>query len=1211
MMDLNVLRPRQALNKAYLKLKPTRSEIEVFKTELIKLIDQSNDIESEEFHKNLVSNFLKNTYYKEDHFINTKDTKDLVIHERKTAGSPVNVIIEAKKPTNKSEMITVENINAKAFQETILYFLRERILDDNKNIKYLIITNIYEWFIFDATLFEKLFVQNKKFVKEFKDFNDGKLSGKKTDFFYKEIAKPFIASIEYKVEFVHFDIRKYEKPLRNDDKKDDTKLIALYKLLSPQHLLKLAFINDSNTLDKKFYSEFLHLIGLIETKKGSKRVIERLPEEKRNSASLMENTIIQLDSEDGLSNLDNLHQFGETYEDQLFGVGIELVITWVNRILFLKLLESQLVAFHKDKDEYSFLNIKKINNFDDLNRLFFQVLAKRHSERNEDVKLNFSNTPYLNSSLFEPTGMERKTLKISNLVDDKDIPVFKATILKDENGRKFTGDLNAIDYFFRFLDAYDFSSENSEDIQEENKSLINASVLGLIYEKINGFKDGAFFTPGFVTMYMCRETLRQVVIEKFNSSKKWNCKTIIDLYNKIDDANEANDIVNSIHICDPSVGSGHFLVSALNEIIYIKHELGILMDDNGKRIKDFNIDIVNDELMMSGDDGELFEYKLGNSESQRIQKALFHEKERIIENCLFGVDINTNSVMICRLRLWIELLKNAYYKNETELETLPNIDINIKCGNSLISRFDNDVDLKSALKKSKIKISDYKSAVKNYKNAKSKQEKRDLETLIDTIKSSFTTEIYSNDKRFIKLNSFQGELSYIENQPDLFEVSKADKARKNKRVKELRSGIDKLEKEIDEIKNNKLYENAFEWRFEFPEVMNDKGAFIGFDAIIGNPPYGVSVKGKEREILVSNISKVPDYEIYYWFIDRARQLIKGDGVLNYIIPNTVLFNLNAQNYRLEIMKDWKVNEILDCTDLQIFEGVTVRNIILSLANSDSSNTLTYKKTNELSSFNDLICRDIQTVDEEFVIENNKNWGLIFKLSKETLQLVSKIREQSRPLSSYFSDSSQGLIAYDKYQGQSQEIIESRAYHYKNKAYAGLKSWLWGEDVVRYSVEWNEKEYINYCDGIANPRKPKYFQGKRILIREITNPRIYAAYTEDELYNDPSILIIKDNPDSDIGVLSLLAILNSKLATFYHFNSSPKATKGAFPKILVDDINNFCLPISLTEKENEKLEGLAQKLMIKDSDAVEEKIDELVYKLYKLTPEEIAIIEETF
>ncbi|NLH45191.1 MAG: hypothetical protein GX451_03570, partial [Acholeplasmataceae bacterium] len=146
-MKLNILKPRQSLNKAFLKVKPNRTEIESFKQNLAKLIDHINEAETEEFHKNIVSTFLKDTYYKENHYINTKGRNDLVIHNGKDAKSTVGVIIEAKKPTNKAEMLKTDNINTKAFQELVLYYLRERITGKNLDVKYLIATNIYEWFI--------------------------------------------------------------------------------------------------------------------------------------------------------------------------------------------------------------------------------------------------------------------------------------------------------------------------------------------------------------------------------------------------------------------------------------------------------------------------------------------------------------------------------------------------------------------------------------------------------------------------------------------------------------------------------------------------------------------------------------------------------------------------------------------------------------------------------------------------------------------------------------------------------------------------------------------------------------------------------------------------------------------------------------------------------------------------------------------------------
>ena len=515
-MQITELKPGKALNKAFLKVKPNRTDIERFKTNLIHLLDTTNENESEEFHKNLVSDFLKKTYYDPAYFINTKGRNDLVIHNGNKASSTVGVIIEAKSPGNKSEMISTEKLNVKAFQEIVLYYLRERITHKNLEVKHLVITNINEWFIFDAVLFDRLFAQNKHLVEQFKDFESGRLADTKTDFFYKQIAEPFIAGIQQEIEFAYFDIRVYQKQLRNTNKEDDKKLIALFKLLSPEHLLKLPFVNDSNSLDKRFYTELLHIIGLSESKEGSKKLIGRNKEGERNSGAILEDAIIQLDSLDKISRLDKPAQFGDTKDERLFSVALELSITWINRILFLKLLEAQLISYHKDDIAYSFLNSKKLKSYDDLNSLFFQVLARKFDERNEDVKKAFEKVPYLNSSLFEPTDIEQVTLFISNLRDDKTIPVISSTVLKDEHGKKLTGKLTTLDYLFRFLDAYDFSGDGGEDIQEDNKTLINASVLGLIFEKINGYKDGSYFTPGFITMYMCRETIRKAVVQKFS-----------------------------------------------------------------------------------------------------------------------------------------------------------------------------------------------------------------------------------------------------------------------------------------------------------------------------------------------------------------------------------------------------------------------------------------------------------------------------------------------------------------------------------------------------------------------------------------------------------------------------------------------------------------------------------------------------------------------
>jgi len=522
-------------------------------------------------------------------------------------------------------MPACENINTKAFHELILYFLRERISNNNIEIKHLVITNIFEWFIFNASDFEKFFAGDKSLVKQFTDFDEGRLSGTNTDFFYKNIAEPFINNSESKILVTHFDIRDFGIIIRNASREDDNKLIALYKILSPEHLLKLPFTNDSNNLDKTFYNELLHIIGLEESKEGNRKLIGRKTEKKRNPGSLIENCITILKYEDCLSQLLKLSDYGNNKEEQLFNIALELVITWINRILFLKLLEGQLIRYNSGDKTYRFLNVEKIHDYDELNKLFFQVLAVKESDRSEQINHKFGNIPFLNSSLFEPGDLEHKTIRINSLENHSGHPVLSGTVLKDKTGKKLTGEIDPLQYLFEFLDSYDFSSEGSEDIQEENKPLINASVLGLIFEKINGYKDGSFFTPGFITMYMCHETIRRAIVQKFNEVKGWNCETINDLYNRITDIFEADRIINSIRICDPAVGSGHFLVSALNEIIAIKSELGVLADREGKRLKDYNIEVINDELVVTDSDANFFEYNPANKESRRVQETLFKE----------------------------------------------------------------------------------------------------------------------------------------------------------------------------------------------------------------------------------------------------------------------------------------------------------------------------------------------------------------------------------------------------------------------------------------------------------------------------------------------------------------------------------------------------------------------------------------------------------
>lgn len=1191
--------PRQALKPAFRKVKPHRDEIEAFKSNLLYVLDHSNETESEEFHKNLLRDFLKKTYYDPDHFMNTKGRKDMVIHEGKSENTPVAVIIETKRPTNKSEMVTENDLNAKAMQELLLYYFDERIKHKNEHLKHLVITNIYEWFIFDAHVFDKYFYKNTKLLEDYQDFDLKRMSGSGTDYFYTSIAAPFIEEVKEDLEFTHFDLKTYTKILRKSDPLEDSKLIPLYKIFSPEHLLKLPFVNDSNSLDKRFYSELLHLIGLKEVKQGSKKLIERYPEGERNSASLLENAINKLNSRDTLSQIENLSTYGETREEQLFSVSLELCITWINRILFLKLLEAQLLSYHKGDPLYKFLNIERIKNYDDLDSLFFDVLACKYEERTGEAKTDFSKIPYLNSSLFEPSDLERKTIYMTDLRDERYLPLLNATVLKNKQGKKLKGDILALEYLFKFLDAYDFTSEGKEEIQEEKKSLINASVLGLIFEKINGYKDGSYFTPGFITEYMCRETIRRAVVQKFNEAKGWNCKDLTDIHNKDFDIAEANEIVNSLKICDPAVGSGHFLVSALNEILAIKHELKILCDREGKRLKTYRVEVVNDELIIRDrEDGEFFEYHPGDNESRRVQEALFHEKQTIIENCLFGVDINPNSVKICRLRLWIELLKNAYYKNETELETLPNIDINIKCGNSLISRFDIKTDLSKALKKSKYDIDSYRDAVHVYQNAKDKEQKRKMQDLIDEIKGNFRIEIYNNDPKFLKLHKLRGEIFTLTNQQNLFEMSKKEKTAWEKKITLLTADSRKLDAEIDEIKNNKIYENAFEWRFEFPEVLDSKGDFIGFDVVIGNPPYvfgGSSIITNQEKAYYKN-----DYEVgkgkvnlFTLFIEKSYKLMKQKGEFSFIIPNTFLRVTSYDGARQFFLNNFSFWELFDAGNNIFSDAITTSIVLLATKLKPNTKDITLIKKDPLIPGHSL--------DLEYFIKNN--YIINTNLTPEKISVLSKIKTDSTPLGDECKEMIFGVVITKNIN----DLVFKK--HKKD-----LKPFLEGKDIGPYYIK-PIYRYLNYQpNSIHRPRSPEIFEAKeKLLIQRITGGEkpLKVAYDNNGYYNKESInnIILKDT--SKIHIKYLLGLLNSKLMSWFYSNQFTNES------ILTVNLSKEYLsqiPVKIGKNQNKIIKIADRILDIKndnysaDVSKLKSEIDQLVYELYGLSEEEIGIVE---
>ncbi len=1306
-MKLQTIKPSKSLNKAYYKQSLSREQIELFKKELQNLFDKIDDKKAEDYHKTEIIKFLDNVYYRDKYQVNLNNRQDLAIHHSINPNDNVAVILEFKRPSEKYDMVSIANANVKALQELVLYYLRETVDHDNHKITNLVVTNIYEWFIFDGVWFEKNIFRNTKLKKEYLAY---KTSGHDTKYFYDTIAAKYLAEFKEDVSCTYFNLKDYEKKITNDNKKNDEELIDLYKILSPEHLLNKKFANDSNSLNTDFYNELLYIIGLEESKETAKKTIRRINEAERNEGSLIENTISKLKTKKYLGFENN-----EETENQYYEIALELCITWLNRILFLKLLESQLIKYHRgDATNYAFLTPEKITDFDELEELFFEVLAEKVQDRNSSIATKYKDIPYLNSSLFEMTDLEKNALALSNLKDRLEFPVFKKSVLKKGN-KEAIKPKTSLKYLLEFLDAYNFASESNAKIQEENKSIINASVLGLIFEKINGYKDGSFFTPGFITMYMCRETIRKAVVEKFKTTFPY-CQDITDfeeLKDKIDYTNktqreEANRLVNDIKIVDPAVGSGHFLVSALNEMIAIKADLNILSYRNGNRVLGYTISLDNDELIIQNQETDkLFEYTLNQNHNiiddlQNLQETLFHEKQTIIENCLFGVDINPKSVMICQLRLWIELLKNAYYistdrsrisnentipstdrsriSNEntipstdrsrpvpTELQTLPNIDINIKTGNSLISKFaikDNVFERISGFQK---KLEEYKNWVHIYKNTNDKKTKAVLKQNLQLFKDEFKLADLRVTKLQNDLRKLNGEF-YDKYQTHQFFTS--DLTEKELKAKEkLETAIHNKQVEIQTLKDNPIYANAFEWRFEFPEILDDKGNFIGFDVVIGNPPY-VDAK---KLASISNALK-EKYKVYYsssdlssYFFELAFNLLSNDGLLSFINTNKFFkteYGKPLRNY----ISNYNVKSIINFEQVPIFDEALVSSLILvSQKNNNKTNFYiseffkeeiilkdfryeieARKKQIEVNDFNDepwnfsnqstnkiikkiysnsFKIKDISSIDIKrgvttgydpaFIIDNEIAENLN---NKEIIKPLLK----GRDLKSYsVKESTQSLIVIPKgftikSNNTNENIVNEPPPRYGNleisDAYSYINSKL--NNIIEYLNLHKEKAKLRTDKGdfwweLRACDYYNYFEMNKIVWPLTADKWGFALDTEKHYLTSGGFMLISN----EMPLQYILGILNSNLMKFLFSQIGVMTAGGAYTlkKATIDEF-----PLKVISKETQKpiITLVNQILSLKksnpqaDTSALENEIDELVYKLYELTPEEIEVVKSS-
>ncbi|GHS08091.1 type II restriction endonuclease Eco57I subunit R [Helicobacter pylori] len=1226
---------------------PSKEQLEAFETAFDAFLE-TNQQENENHHNDAFNDLLKGVFkYKVKPI---KKIDSAILNEN----NKVEVIIEFKALKNPNEFIKKGDLNVKAFHESLLYYLTER-KEGNNNLKHLILATIKELYIIDANEFE-VFNKDKEIKKAFENCHDKKGNDTHTKAFY-DVCQKRLNELDRSLKYHHI-------PLKKEN------LALIYQALSPNFLLKIPKYSDANTLNKDFYEELLYILGLEEQNEKGKTLIK--PSHTKNSLSdALKASYNNLDDEEVMA----------------------LLIAWNNRILFLRLLESLLISFKHFKN--SFLTIENFENFNALNTLFFEVLAKKNSERLSEIKEDkiLEKIPYLNSSLFDKTPLELKGYEIK-LLDNKKLEIYKNSVLKKHENYQKQKALPLLKYLFEFLHVYDFTTTPKDIKDNTNTSesrLINPSVLGLVFEKLNGYKEGSFYTPSFITSYMCKESIMSIVLDKFNAIYEWDCKDLEALRRKIDrnfsdqKAKEYLQLLLALRICDPAVGSGHFLVSALNEMVRIAYELGLIAS-----LYRHSLRLENDEIIIHhAQTGEIFNYTKPHSENDphhQIQKELFELKKSIIENCLFGVDINPNSCEITKLRLWIELLKYSYYifeesKNTNALETLPNIDINIKCGNSLISRFSLHDNLKK-IPNIKKKIQEYKDLVAQYKdpNPLFPLNKTDLTNKIQDLKNTFSItlkdpktkaelekaiEKHIKNYNFFALDdkSLLDGLDYFI--PNLFGTLKLSPKEEEEAFASY-GRIRALRKKLDDALSGKEYQNAFEWRFEFPEVLDDEGDFLGFDCIIGNPPYIRQEHIREIKPLLQKQYQGfynSTADIYTYFFALAYHLLKEKGFNAFITSNKYARTRYGAKLREWLLQKTTIVSYMELNALKVFESATVDTSIMSFIKQTppkESEFNYYEPTpddkNDLKSTHPLLMRQNALSTESFIFANTS-----------LLDLRDKMEGIGTPLKDWGIQINYGIKtganeAFIIPTEKRDAILNAcKTQEERKHTETLIKPILRGKDIKRYSYEWADLWLINTHNGYTSALKSKippidiekypvlkshldsHFD--TIATRSDQGDTPYhlrnCAYLEDfekekivygEIVQEPRFYL--DNGECELGyfyaeatsfILTgehlryLLGMLHSKLITFafktFYAGGGLGESGYRYKKAFVER-----LPIPKITPQNQelarKITDCAEAILeAKEKDPkantkeLEKEIDALVYQLYHLTDEEIKTIEE--
>ena len=808
--------------------------------------------------------------------------------------------------------------------------------------------------------------------------------------------------------------------------------------------------------------------------------------------------------------------------------------------------------------------------------LFFGILNTKPEDRetlfinkNWDIQLleEFSGIPYLNGGLFEADDVDKQPID------------FSYTHFKD---------------LMEFFSQYNFTiDENDPDDSEVG---IDPEMLGHIFENLlEDNKDkGAFYTPKEIVQYMCRQSVIQYL--KTHEPSEQYAEAIEQLINdgvvnpilqSKSIAARFTQLLKEVKVCDPAIGSGAFPMGILYVLYHAIHHLHSHAEPHG------------------------------NFDSTQT-------KRDIIQNNIFGVDIEQGAVDIARLRFWLALVVDA-----DKPQPLPNLDYKITCGNSLLSRYPLDAPIENVFmeynkgkkKDEKMTLAKYKELVSGYTNTSNHQTKELFRKTIEDIKCAFKTELSKQFKE--RLAKLRDRVIMLEG-PTLFgrrtNVEKAE-------LKKLKEKLKTLEKEQNDIISNKLYEGSFEWRFQFPQLLDDNGLFIGFDIVIGNPPY-IDSETMEKSMpeyrsLYKSIYQTAkgNWDIYVPFIERGNNLLKTNGIQTYIIPNKLISVKYTEALRHYLSQQTLIS-IRDYGSVSVFDA-DVYPCVFILRNNFSidDSFVSFEMMQDLSTYkshNDININNIRF---------DLYWDKFFVSTADLANVIS-ISKHSK-LNEYVTEICGAATvseAYDlkQYIVEYEECSDDRILKFINTGTIDPYSTLWGEKKTQYIKDGYNHPVIS-ASQLQNYSVRRYEQSlsPKIIVAGMSL-YLEAFYDNNGEYlaGKSTTLILGDK----VNLRYVLAILNSKLMGYYlrivfnslkmaggyinfgvnELNQIPIADTTLKTKLLIGDLVEYIIFI---EKNKEKLTDIVSNYAIQDY--FKNILNGCVYELYfkeHMQEQEIDIID---